>query len=154
MPLGKCAMMFKMYLILPDVISLTAAQIPSQSFVIIIIAATLIFLITVFTFAIIAFNAMDLSILEKLVNKCRRLSGLMVGMLNSVSCGLGLSTGWSHCVMFLGKTRPLFTWESQLFRHPDKMLGGGGGRHVHVTCNSILSRVSRNTSSCLMLWKL
>ena len=34
----------------------------------------------------------------------RRHGGLMVSALDSGSSGLGLSPGWSHCVVFLGKT--------------------------------------------------
>ena len=35
---------------------------------------------------------------------CERLGGLMVSVLNSVASGPGLSPGWGHCVLFLGKT--------------------------------------------------
>ena len=34
----------------------------------------------------------------------RRQGGLMVGVLDSGSSGLGSGPGWGHCVVFLGKT--------------------------------------------------
>ena len=34
----------------------------------------------------------------------RRRGGLMVGVLDSGSSGLGSGPGWGHCVVFLGKT--------------------------------------------------
>ena len=33
-----------------------------------------------------------------------RRSGLMVGVLDSISSGQGSGPGWGHCVVFLGKT--------------------------------------------------
>ena len=34
----------------------------------------------------------------------RRRGGLMVGVLDSGSSGMGSGPGWGHCVVFLGKT--------------------------------------------------
>ena len=44
---------------------------------------------------------------------------LMVSVLNSGSSGLGSSPGWSHCVVFLGKT--LYSHSASL--HPGVQMG-------------------------------
>ena len=44
---------------------------------------------------------------------------LMVSVLNSGSSGPGLSPGWSHCVVFLGKT--LYSHSASL--HPGVQMG-------------------------------
>ena len=43
----------------------------------------------------------------------------MVSALDSGSSGLGLSPGWSHCVVFLGKT--LYSHSASL--HPGAQMG-------------------------------
>ena len=45
----------------------------------------------------------------------------MVSALDSGSSGLGLSPGWSHCVVFLGKT--LYSHSASL--HPGVQMGTG-----------------------------
>ena len=52
-------------------------------------------------------------------NGTRRRSGLMVSVLNSRSGGPGLSPGWGHCVVFLGKT--LYSHSASL--HPGVQMG-------------------------------
>ena len=44
----------------------------------------------------------------------RRQGGLMVGVLDSGSSGLGSGPGWGHCVVFLGKT----LYSHGAFLHP------------------------------------
>ena len=48
-----------------------------------------------------------------------RCGGLMVSALNSGSSGPGLSPGWGHCVVFLGKT--LYSHSASL--HPGVQMG-------------------------------
>ena len=74
----------------------------------------------------------------------------MIGMLVHGQSSQGLSPGQGHCVVFLGKT--LHFHSASL--HPGKTVGKPTklGRS-DLQWTSILSRESRNTSSCFMLQK-
>ena len=81
----------------------------------------------------------------------------MVSALDSRSSGLGLSPGWGHCVVSLGKTlnspnaslHPgVQMGTGKLLGKPDKLRGSD------LRWTSILSMGSRNTSSCFILQKL
>ena len=51
----------------------------------------------------------------------QQLVGLMVSALDSRSSGPGLSLSWSHCVVFLGKTR----YSHNASFHPGVQMGTG-----------------------------
>ena len=73
-----------------------------------------------------------------------RHGGLMISVLVPWVSGPGLSPGWGHCVVFLGKTLN----SHSAFLHPPNKLRGND-----LWWTSILSRGSRNTPSRFMLQK-
>ena len=84
---------------------------------------------------------------------CGRRSGLMVSAFVHGVSGPGLSPGWGHCFVFLGKTlnshsASLQMGTGELLGKPNKLRGSD------LRWPSIPSRGSRNTPSCFMLQKL